>query len=68
MAQNLRRAFVVAERHPGWGAEMVAEAGASRMVVALIRRHQDDLDGLRGQGSALEQELLRKLQSVDDHS
>jgi hypothetical protein len=47
---------------------MAAEAGASWLVVALIRRHQDDLDGPRERGSALEQELLRKLHSVDDHS
>jgi hypothetical protein len=68
MAQNLRRAFVVAERHAEWGAEMAAGAGASRMAVTLIRRHQDDLDRLGERGSSLEQELLRKLQSVDDHS
>ena len=68
MAQNLRRAFVVAERHAEWGAEMAAGAGASRMAVTLIRRHQDDLDRLGERGSSLEQDLLRKLQSVDDHS
>jgi hypothetical protein len=68
VAAPLLRPFIVAERHPNWGAEMAAEAGASWLVVALIRRHQDDLDGPRERGSALEQELLRKLHSVDDHS
>jgi hypothetical protein len=37
------RGLVVAERHPAWGAELAHEAGASRTVVQLIRRHQDPL-------------------------
>jgi hypothetical protein len=39
--RGLRRPFVVVERHPQWGAEMLAEAGASPLAVALARRHQD---------------------------
>jgi hypothetical protein len=35
--------FVVAQQHPAWGAEMVAGAGASDLLVELIRRHQEDL-------------------------
>jgi hypothetical protein len=40
---GLRRALVVAERHPQWGAEMLAEVGASPLAVALTRRHQERL-------------------------
>jgi hypothetical protein len=35
-----RRAFVIAERHPEWGAQMAAAAGVSPLTEALIRRHQ----------------------------
>jgi len=37
------RGLIVAERHPAWGAELAHQAGAGRMVVQLIRRHQDPL-------------------------
>lgn len=36
--------FVVAERHPAWGAEMAGKAGASPLVVELIRDHQRPRD------------------------
>ena len=35
-----RRAFLVAENHPDWGASMAEKAGASPLTVALIRNHQ----------------------------
>jgi hypothetical protein len=38
--RGLRRPFVVAARHPDWGADLAAEAGASPRVLELIRRHQ----------------------------
>ena len=34
-----RRPFVLAARHPAWGAALAAEAGASERTVALIRQH-----------------------------
>ncbi len=37
---NWRRAFLVAENHPAWGASMAEKAGASPLTVALIRNHQ----------------------------
>lgn len=37
-----RRAFVVKAQHPAWGAELAAAAGSRPLVVALIRRHQDE--------------------------
>jgi hypothetical protein len=40
-AWGWKRAFVVAEQHASWGAEMAAQAGATPLTVALIRRHQE---------------------------
>ena len=36
-----RRAFVIKEQHPTWGAVMAAEAGSDPLTVNLIRRHQE---------------------------
>ncbi len=60
-----KRAFVVAEQHPAWGAALAAEAGASSRTVALIRLHQD-LPSI--QVDAEVGRLLVKLQAVDDHT
>ena len=37
-----RRPLVVARKHPAWGAEMSAQAGASPLTVWLIRHHQTE--------------------------
>jgi exopolyphosphatase/pppGpp-phosphohydrolase len=58
-----KRAFVVAEQHPAWGAELAARAGTSPRAVALIRLHQDPLSPIV---DAETQRLLSKLQAVDD--
>jgi putative nucleotidyltransferase with HDIG domain len=60
-----RRPFVVAHQHSVWSAEMLAEAGAPPMVVALARRHQTPLDG---SPQSEEDRLLMLLQEVDDAS
>lgn len=57
-----RRAFVVAQQHPAWGAQMAEEVGASPMAAALIRRHQD---GPPNPGGDLEDRLLQLLQAAD---
>lgn len=57
MPTRLRRGFVVRRRHAGWGAELLAEAGASARTVALIRAHN---------GPADEDELLTALQQADE--
>jgi len=36
-----RRPWVVAAQHAGWGAEMVAHAGGSARLEAMIRRHHE---------------------------
>ncbi|MFP3854524.1 MAG: HD domain-containing protein, partial [Anaerolineales bacterium] len=37
-----RRPFVIAEQHPRWGAEMVAEVGSSPKLIRLIAAHQNE--------------------------
>jgi hypothetical protein len=60
--------FRVAELHPEWGAELAANAGASPLTVALIRRHQETLPEQGETSETSEDLLLRKLQAVDDES
>jgi hypothetical protein len=57
---RLRRPFVVAAHHPGWGADLAEQAGASSRTVDLIRRHQDI--------PSADNPLLAALQSADDEN
>lgn len=72
MAQPVgwKRAFVVAENHPAWGAEMAAEAGASPAAIEIIRCHQDKPPAPQSSaGSPSPSEnLLYRLQILDDES
>jgi hypothetical protein len=61
-----RRAFVVAEQHPVWGADLASQCGTSPMAVSLIARHQEQLPPLDINENSEEDRLLRKLQAVDD--
>jgi hypothetical protein len=78
-----KRPFIVAERHPDWGAELASQAGASDLTVSLIRRHQETLPGhprmarageVKGPGPTPEETadtddcLLRKLKAADNES
>jgi len=60
---RLRRPFVVAAHHPGWGADLAEKAGAPSRTVDLIRRHQDPIS--TNPGSHTER-LLAALQEADD--
>lgn len=62
--QGWKRPFVVKAQHPEWGAQMAEAVGSSALVVALIRRHQDDL--AETSASSEEDNLLRLLQWADD--
>ena len=57
-----RRPFVVAVKHPIWGAELASEAGASPLAVSLIRRHQAPSH----KADPLEDGLLEILQRADN--
>lgn len=63
-----RRAFVVAEQHPAWGADLVSQSGGSELTVSLIARHQERLPADSGNMNTIEDRLLFKLQAVDDQS
>lgn len=60
-ARGWRRAFVVAERHAAWGAEMLTEAGATPLAVALVRQHQEHVEHPQTE----EERLLAALQVAD---
>jgi hypothetical protein len=60
-----KRAFVVAEQHPAWGASLAAEAGSSPQTVSLIRLHQEPVS-IATDGET--KRLLIKLQAVDDRN
>lgn len=60
-----RRPFVVAARHPEWGAALAEACGLSPRAVDLIRRHQDAIN------TDIEKEQNRSLaalQAVDDNN
>ncbi|UCH60932.1 MAG: HD domain-containing protein [Anaerolineales bacterium] len=61
-----RRAFVVAEQHPEWGAQLAAQAGASALTVALIREHQNHCpqESVDRNGNGFS-DLLFRLQAAD---
>jgi hypothetical protein len=63
-----RRAFIIAEHHPAWGAEMVSAAGASPLSENLIRRHQENVRVDGGSDPRSEVNLLKALQMADDES
>jgi hypothetical protein len=62
---GLRRHFVVAEQHAGWGADLASQVGATSRTVELVRHHHDlhlpDPD-------SQSQRLLAALQSADEQN
>jgi hypothetical protein len=60
-----RKAFIVAEQHAEWGAEMAREAGVSPLTVCLIRKHHNPP---RQEAEIMENSLLHKLWLVDNES
>lgn len=60
-----RRAFVIAEQHPAWGAQMAEEAGASPLVVRLIRWHQEDPPPTLPGFTVEETHLLKEIRQMD---
>lgn len=60
-----QKAFVLAEQHAGWGAELARQAGASTLTETLIREHHHP--HFNNYISA-ENSLLHKLWVVDNES
>jgi len=61
--RGLARPFVVASRHPAWGAELAQKAGTNPLVVHLIREHHNDPGPT--DDSSLESHLLSLLRRAD---
>ena len=60
-----RKAFIVAEQHAEWGAEMARKSGVSLLTENLIRKHHHP----RSQNvDSVETSLLQKLWLVDNES
>jgi hypothetical protein len=57
---RLARPFMVAAQHPGWGADLAEQAGASSKTVDLIRRHQNS--------PPIDDPLLKALQAADSEN
>lgn len=60
-----QRAFVIAEQHPEWGAQMAAEAGTTACAIELIRQHQNFYPD---NTVSIEGRLLIRLQGADRNS
>lgn len=63
--QGLSKPFVVACQHPGWGADLAARTGASKLTVDLIRRHEEPVDE---NGTSRTDRFLRLMQQADNSS
>ena len=61
--RGLRRPFVVAACHAGWGADLVEQAGASSLTVELVRCHHNPPNPDPASHS---QRMLAALQAADD--
>jgi putative nucleotidyltransferase with HDIG domain len=64
-APGWRKAFILAEQHAEWGAELVREAGVSPLTESLIRKHHDPAFQ---QAEIADNNLQRKLWLVDNES
>lgn len=62
--KGLRRPFVVAAKHPVWGAEIAKGVGASPLTMAMIWHHQDTNPG---ELEPKEGSFLAALQAVDNN-
>ena len=72
------RPFVISEKHPDWGADMAAQAGASQLTVSIIRLHQESQNINPNEQSGenpsvtsnhlMERQLLHRLQQADNKS
>jgi hypothetical protein len=63
-----RRAFVVAHRHPAWGAKLAAAADSPAVTVQLIRYHQTRAGAELPAEAAPLAPQLAALQAADDAS
>jgi hypothetical protein len=60
-----RKAFILAEQHPAWGAEMARQVGVSSLTEMLIRKHHQPP---RAGSERPEDSLQQKLWAVDNEN
>lgn len=60
-----RKAFILAEQHPQWGAEMACQAGVSHLAETLIRQHERPHSLEAGEPA---NSMLHKLWLVDNQT
>ena len=60
-----RKAFILAEQHPAWGAEMARQVGVAPLAERLIREHDKPP---RAGSVSHEDSLLQKLWAADNES
>jgi hypothetical protein len=65
-ARGWRRPFVIARKHPQWGAELAGEADSSPLTIHLIREHQTKI--FPEIPDDLTNHLLRILQAADNQN
>lgn len=65
LTSRWRRACVVANHHPRWGADLLESTGTSDCTIWLVRHHADRLDQWQGHPN---QPLLARLRSADDEN
>jgi len=63
--QGFSKPFVVACHHAEWGADLAARAGASKLTVDLIHRHEEPVDE---NSTSRRDRILRLLQQADNSS
>lgn len=63
-----KRPFVIASRHPEWGAQLAASAGASKTTVEIIRNHHKSIipENVRINRKHPTEQLIIKLQKFDN--
>jgi len=61
-----KRPFVVANKHPQWGAELALQAGSDPLAIYLIREHQTIFP--KESPNSLKNHLLSALQAADNQN
>lgn len=64
-ARGWRRPFVIAHKHPDWGADLVAKHGGSETLIELIRYHQKEPESLQEDKLIAQLSLLQAADSAN---
>jgi hypothetical protein len=64
-ARGWRKPFVIANKHPDWGADLVAKHGGSETLIQLIRYHQVEPESLQDDRLIAQLSLLQAADSAN---